>query len=111
MEAQLSPLPGGYPLRLPGQTTPAEGEGWFLAVHTKAGYHLHWRCCVRTTLNLDDEALASAMEVSPGKTKTDVINEALRQYVRRQRLQGFLDYRGKMQWEGDLDELRGRKRA
>ena len=41
---------------------------------------------MRTTLNLDEEALASAMEESPGKTKTDVINDALRDYARRRRV-------------------------
>lgn len=66
---------------------------------------------MRTTLNLDDEALASAMKVSSGKTKTDVINEALREFARRRRLQEFLDFKGKVPWEGDLDELRGRRKA
>lgn len=66
---------------------------------------------MRTTLNLDDEALASAMKVSSGMTKTDVINEALREFARRRRLQGFLELKGKARWEGDLDELRGRKKA
>jgi len=67
---------------------------------------------MRTTLNLDDEALASAMKTAPGKTKTDVINEALREFARRRRLQEFLKFEGKGEWEGDLDELRGRsKRA
>lgn len=65
---------------------------------------------MRTTLNLDDEALASAMKTAPGKTKTDVINEALKEYARRRRLQGFLELQGKVRWEGDLDELRGRSR-
>lgn len=65
---------------------------------------------MRTTLNLDDEALASAMRVSPGKTKTDVINEALHEYARRRRLQEFLEFEGKMRWEGDLEDLRGRRR-
>jgi Arc/MetJ family transcription regulator len=65
---------------------------------------------MRTTLNLDDEALASAMKTAPGKTKTDVINEALKEYARRRRLQGFLELQGKVHWEGDLDELRGRSR-
>jgi Arc/MetJ family transcription regulator len=65
---------------------------------------------MRTTLNLDDEALASAMKVSPGKTKTDVINEALLEYARRRRLQEIREFRGKMPWEGDLDELRGRRK-
>jgi len=65
---------------------------------------------MRTTLNLDDEALDRAMQVSPGKTKTDVINEALQEYARRRRLQGFLELEGKMRWEGDLDALRRRSK-
>lgn len=64
---------------------------------------------MRTTLNLDREALESALEVSPGRTKTDVINEALRQYAYRRRLRDLLDFEGKVRWEGDLDELRERK--
>jgi len=66
---------------------------------------------MRTTLNLDGEALASAMKVASGKTKTDVINEALREFARRRRLQGFLEFKGKVAWEGDLDELRGRRKV
>lgn len=65
---------------------------------------------MRTTLNLDDEALASAMKVAPGRTRTDVINEALREYARRRRLQEILEFEGKMRWEGDLDQLRGRRK-
>ncbi len=65
---------------------------------------------MRTTLNLDDEALASAMKAASGMTKTDVINEALREFARRRRLQGFLEFKGKVRWEGDLDDLRGRRK-
>jgi Arc/MetJ family transcription regulator len=72
-------------------------------------YHLHGGAHMRTTLNVDDEALTSAMKTCPGKTKTDVINEALREYARRRRLQEFLEFEGKMHWEGDLDRLRGRE--
>jgi Arc/MetJ family transcription regulator len=64
---------------------------------------------MRTTLNLDDEALSSAMKTSPGKTKTDVINEALREYARRRRVRELLKLEGKFQWEGSLDELRKRE--
>lgn len=49
------------------------------------------------------------MKVSPGKTKTDVINEALREYSRRRRLKEFLKFQGKLPWEGDLDQLRRRE--
>ncbi len=66
---------------------------------------------MRTTLNLDEEALTGAMKVAPGKTKTDVINEALREYSRRRKIREILKFEGKMKWEGDLDELRLRERA
>jgi Arc/MetJ family transcription regulator len=66
---------------------------------------------MRITLNLDDEALAGAMKVAPGKTRTEVINEALREYARRRRLLRVQEFEGKTQWEGDLDELRGRKKG
>ena len=66
---------------------------------------------MRTTLNIDDAALAGAMKTAPGKTKTAVINEALQEYARRRRVRRLLDFRGKGRWEGNLDDLRGRERA
>jgi Arc/MetJ family transcription regulator len=63
---------------------------------------------MRTTLNLDEVALKSAMKVSPERTKTDIINEALREYARRRRVRDILQFEGKLTWEGDLDELRQR---
>jgi Arc/MetJ family transcription regulator len=65
---------------------------------------------MRTTLNVDDEALEGAMKTSPGKTKTTIINEALREYARRRRLRGLLKFQGKARWEGHLDGLRRRTR-
>ena len=66
---------------------------------------------MRTTLNIDDEALESAMEQAPGLTKTDVINEALREFARRRQVRDLLAFRGKVRWEGNLDTLRKRRRA
>jgi len=40
---------------------------------------------MRTTLNIGDEALQAAMSFSEGRTKTEVINEALRRFVRAKR--------------------------
>ena len=65
---------------------------------------------MRTTLNIDDVALAGAMKTAPGRTKTAVINEALREYARRRRVRRILDFRGRASWEGDLERLRGRER-
>jgi len=66
---------------------------------------------MRTTLNIDDDAMQEALAASPGKTKTGVINEALREYTRRRRLEGYRSLRGKFRWEGNLDELRQRRPA
>lgn len=65
---------------------------------------------MRTTLNIDDQALAGAMKTAVGKTKTAVINEALREYGRRRRVRRLLEFRGQVDWEGNLDDLRGRRR-
>jgi Arc/MetJ family transcription regulator len=74
-------------------------------------YDLHQEAGVRTTLNIDDAALAGAMKTAPGKTKTAVINDALREYARRRRIRRLLEFRGRVRWEGNLDELRGRERT
>ena len=63
---------------------------------------------MRTTLNIDDEALRAAMELSKGRTKTEVVNEALRKFVRAKRRRQLLELRGKIEWEGDIDALRNR---
>jgi len=65
---------------------------------------------MRTTLNVDDGALKAALKTAPGKTKTAVINEALRDYARRRRLRKLLDFAGRARWEGHLDALRKRSR-
>jgi Arc/MetJ family transcription regulator len=64
---------------------------------------------MRTTLNIDDDALEAAMELSAGRTKTEVVNEALRRFARGKSRRQLLDLRGKVEWEGDVDRLRKRR--
>lgn len=74
-------------------------------------YDLHAEAdLMRTTLNVDDEALAAAQRVAPGKTKTALINDALREFARRRRVRRLLALEGKAPWRGDLDTLRRRNR-
>ncbi len=63
---------------------------------------------MRTTLNIDDDALQAAMKFAPNRTKTEVINEALRRFVRAKRRRQLLQFRGKVEWEGDINDLRKR---
>ena len=63
---------------------------------------------MRTTLDLDEDALREAMDFSEGRTKTEVVNEALRSFARGKRLGQLLELRGKVEWDGDIDQLRQR---
>jgi Arc/MetJ family transcription regulator len=50
---------------------------------------------VRTVINLDEEACREVMEVLGVRTKTDAVNAALRDVVRRRRLEiSFLEAKG-----------------
>ena len=63
---------------------------------------------MRTTLNIDDEVLEAAMTLARGRTKTEIINEALRRFVRAKRRLQLLELQGQVEWEGELDDLRKR---
>jgi hypothetical protein len=54
-------------------------------------------------------ALEAAMKVSEGRTKTEVVNEALLRFARAKRRRQLLDLRGKVEWIGNVDELRKRR--
>jgi Arc/MetJ family transcription regulator len=63
---------------------------------------------MRTTLNLPEDLIEEAMNVTQSRTKTDVITLALRNLVRQQKLAELKDYFGKVDLDVDLDSLRKR---
>jgi Arc/MetJ family transcription regulator len=62
--------------------------------------------CVRTNIEIDDEVLDEARRLTGMATKRETVDLALRELVARQRRLGVLDLRGKVRWDGDLDESR-----
>ena len=64
----------------------------------------------RTIVNLDDKLLKKAMKLSGIKVKVTLVNMGLRSLVRHLEQLKFLKLKGKIHWEGDLDEMRGRVR-
>jgi len=64
---------------------------------------------MRTNIVIDDELMAKATEVSGLKTKKDVVEQGLRLIIQRSNQQSIRELRGKLKWEGDLDEMRGGK--
>jgi Arc/MetJ family transcription regulator len=61
---------------------------------------------MRTNIVIDDELMARVLEVTGIKTKREAVEEGLKTLIRMAEQQEILKYRGKIKWEGDLDEMR-----
>ncbi len=64
---------------------------------------------MRTNIVIDDQLMTKALNATGLHTKKDVVEEGLRLLVRRSAQQEIRTLRGKLKWEGDLDEMRGGK--
>lgn len=60
----------------------------------------------RTTLVLDEEILEEAVRVLGVKTHSATVNLALKEVLRMRRIHGLADHIGKVEWFGDLSEMR-----
>jgi len=61
---------------------------------------------MRTNIEVDDELIKEAQQLSGLKTKRAVVDAALRMVVRVQHQKDVLNLAGKVKWEGDLDAMR-----
>lgn len=61
---------------------------------------------MRTNIEIDDALMAEAIEATGLKTKREVVERALRQMVILGRQAEVRKYRGKIDWIGDLDDMR-----
>ncbi|KAF3982125.1 MAG: type II toxin-antitoxin system VapB family antitoxin [Methylococcales symbiont of Hymedesmia sp. n. MRB-2018] len=64
---------------------------------------------MRTNIVIDDQLMVNALKASRLKTKKDVVEQGLKLLIKLSKQQAIRDIRGKVAWEGDLDEMRGRK--
>ena len=60
----------------------------------------------RTNIELDEKLVKEALKLTKIKTKKELVNYALQELVSREKRKGILKLRGKVEWEGDLDEMR-----
>jgi Arc/MetJ family transcription regulator len=67
---------------------------------------------VRTNIEIDDQLLSEAMRSSGARTKKAAVEAALRLLVKTHSQMAIRRLRGKVQWEGDLNEsLLGRNQG
>jgi Arc/MetJ family transcription regulator len=66
---------------------------------------------MRTNIEIDDQLVDQAMRSSGARTKRAVVEAGLRLLVKTHSQSAIRKLRGKVQWEGDLNESRrGRAR-
>ena len=62
---------------------------------------------MRTNIDLDEGLVSRGLHLSGLRTKKDLVNLALQEFVRRKDQKKILGLRGKIRWKGDLDLMRG----
>ncbi len=61
---------------------------------------------MRMSSGVNEELLEEARAVSGIRDRVDLINQALRLFIQVRKREGLRRLRGKVTWEGNLDELR-----
>jgi len=61
---------------------------------------------MRTNVVINDDLMKSALKLSGLKTKKDAIEAGLQLLVKVNRQIKVKDFRGKLKWVGNLDEMR-----
>jgi Arc/MetJ family transcription regulator len=64
---------------------------------------------MRTNIVIDDKLMDDALKASGYSTKKEVVEQGLKLLLLRSQQQDIRKLRGRVKWEGDLDEMRGGK--
>ncbi len=64
---------------------------------------------MRTNIVIDDKLMADALKATGLSTKKEAVEQGLKLLVRQNQQQAIRKLKGKLKWEGDLDEMRGGK--
>jgi Arc/MetJ family transcription regulator len=61
---------------------------------------------MRTNIVINDEIMNQALTIGGYRTKKEAVEAGLKLIVRLKKQEEIKKYRGKLKWEGDLDEMR-----
>jgi len=61
---------------------------------------------VRTNIVIDDVLMQTAMRLTGLKTKREAVEEGLKALLRLARQEEIRRFRGRLDWQGDLDAMR-----
>ena len=63
---------------------------------------------MRTNIVIDDQLMEDALKITGFKTKREAVEYALKTLIKLKRQEGIKKYKGKLKWEGDLDDMRSK---
>jgi len=63
-------------------------------------------CNMRTNIVIDDQLMSDALKATGLTTKKEAVELGLKLLVRQNKQQAIRKLRGKLKWEGDLDQMR-----
>lgn len=61
---------------------------------------------MRTNIVIDDTLMQAAMQLTGLKTKREAVEEGLKTLLRLARQEEIRKFRGRLEWQGDLDAMR-----
>ncbi|MCB1869859.1 MAG: type II toxin-antitoxin system VapB family antitoxin [Gammaproteobacteria bacterium] len=64
---------------------------------------------MRTNIVIDDKLMADALKATGLQTKKEIVEEGLRALIRLKKQADIRSLRGKLKWEGNLDDMRSDK--
>lgn len=61
---------------------------------------------MRTNIEINNKLMLKAKRLSRLKTKKEVVNSALEEFVKKLDKRSLLDLKGKIKWSGNLEKMR-----
>ncbi len=60
----------------------------------------------RTVIDIEDKLLKKAQKLTGINKKVEIVNYAIRKLVEQKEIEKILELKGKVKWEGNLEEMR-----
>lgn len=64
---------------------------------------------MRTNIVIDDKLMDDALKASGASTKREAVELGLKTLIQLKKQEGIKNLRGRLQWEGNLDDMRTSK--
>ncbi|MFH1736673.1 MAG: type II toxin-antitoxin system VapB family antitoxin [Actinomycetota bacterium] len=61
---------------------------------------------MRTNIVLDEDLVKEGFRLTEARTKRELVDLALKELITRRKRKDILKWAGKVDWQGDLDEMR-----